>query len=149
MVEAQRHHSTPDRSCMLRRGGAKQGQATMPVESLHYGLCRQERLEVRHLVKRRRVELQGAAPEPALGSADKKMLHPDFFAMCRAPETRDLSPFPGHLEGPCGISKPMWKPGQCLRQLALIKLAGKEYQDLPQDHDALLSEVCRCRALEE
>ncbi len=43
----------------------------------------------------------------------------------------------------------MWKPHMCLRQLALVELVDKEYQDLPLDHGALLSEARCCRALEE
>ncbi len=139
------------------------------MESLHYDLCHQEPLEVREFVKRRRTEMQRSAPEPTPkpdapeseaeprdttpeptpGSADKKMRHLDFFAMCRAPGTRDLAPFPEHLKGQCGIKVPMWKPRVCLRQLALIELVDKEYQDLPLDHEVLLSDARCCRALAE
>ena len=48
-------------------------------------------------------------------------------------------------------------PHQCLRQLALIELPDKRYQDLPLDHEALLglirearaSEVSHCEVLSE
>ncbi len=45
--------------------------------------------------------------------------------------------------------KPVWKTHQCLRQLALAELVGKECVDLPLDHDALLREVRHCRASEK
>ena len=77
------------------------------------------------------------------------MYHLDFFALRRAQETRDLAPFPERLDKQCAIKVPMWKPHTCLRQLALIELADKEYQDLSLDHAALLGEVRSCRALAE
>ena len=61
------------------------------------------------------------------------MFHLDFFARCRAPGTRDLAPFPEHLESQCGIKSLARKPRQCLRQLASIELVGKENVDLPLD----------------
>ncbi len=76
------------------------------------------------------------AGEPPPPSTKAKMLHLHFFAQCRDPEKRELAPFVEREDAQCGIHR--WQPHQCLRQLALIELVGKEYQELPHDHGKLL-----------
>ena len=89
----------------------------------------------------------GGAAQPASRVDCKKRLFLDFFATCRSPEERVLAPFPKDLEQQCRSGN--FAPYQCLRQLALIELVDQTLTDLPFAHDALLTEIRRCRAMEQ